>query len=397
MKGKPYRIAEIAIYIAVAYLICFSGPAEVEIDVSEGCVLEIPLTVPTPTPTAKLPPKTPKPTVTPIPTEVPAPDPTATPAPTPEQIKKKKGKIGIVVDLDYNSDVDDVCAVRIATQLDRDGRIELKAMASSTQGMDSAKALHAQLSHDGYGEVPIGYSTGTISRGSPYWESLIKNYYNEATFFCCDSTTLYKEVLKTAAEEEQTVRIATTGYLVNIEHLIKDPEGYELLRENADFLYVTGGEWTGGYDHNFSYTKEAAEAIKFVSENCPIPIVFSSYLSIQEEEGFVMCGGAVLQKDVAQKDPITIAFRSYEERNEADLSAGRFAWDPICVWAACLPEEETQMRAVPISVWIGNDGCNAFSDYNGLIPPRHYILMRNSPELGWYKNQLEILLTKGIP
>ena len=83
--------------------------------------------------------------------------------------------VNIIIDLDYNSDVDDTAALRVAAILDRMGRIRLKAAMASTGGDKVCKALHAQLSYDGYGSVPIGKAVQDVPGGSPYWDDLISH------------------------------------------------------------------------------------------------------------------------------------------------------------------------------------------------------------------------------
>ena len=115
--------------------------------------------------------------------------------------------VDLIIDMDYNSDVDDTAALRIAAMLDRFGRVDLKAAMASTGGEDVCRAIHAQLSYDGCGDVPVGMAAQDVPGGSPYWDDLIQHYFTAADYRLYNSVELYKSVLrdldKVEKEKEQ--------------------------------------------------------------------------------------------------------------------------------------------------------------------------------------------------
>ena len=303
-------------------------------------------------------------------------------------------KISMVVDLDYDTDVDDVVALRVAAQLHRYERIDLKAVMSSTTGEEPCRCMHAQLSHDGLGNVPIGYARNGLESGSPYWKDISDLYFNMYGYKLCDSVELYKSVIRECIANEEKLRIVTTGYLTNIEALLADPQGYALVKNGVESIWITGGVYLQGSDHNFAYAEGAMRAASFVSAASPVPLVYSSQLSIQNAaDEVIMVGGMVLSGDLYQNDPVTLAFRAYERRNKTDLSYGRFAWDPFCVWAAGLTPEETLTHTVPVNTYIGTDGWNVFSFD---LPANSSLLMRDTEDVAWYTAQIEAWDIAGI-
>lgn len=303
-------------------------------------------------------------------------------------------RISMVVDLDYDTDVDDVVALRVAAQLHRYERIDLKAVMSSSAGEKPCQCMHAQLCHDGLSNVPVGMARNGVVTGSPYWKSITDTYFNMYGYKLCDSVELYKKVIRECIANDEKLRIVTTGYLTNIEALLKDPQGYSLVKSGVDSIWITGGVYPKGYDHNLAHTQEAMLAANYVSLASPVPLVYSSQLSIQNAaEEVIMVGGMVLANDPYETDPVTLSFRAYEKRNNTSLSSGRFAWDPFCVWAAALTPEETMTHTVPINMTVATNGWNEFS-YDK--PANSSLLLRDHEDLTWYTAQLEAWDIAGI-
>ena len=311
-----------------------------------------------------------------------------------EEEEEALPKINMVVDLDYDTDVDDVVALRIAAQLHRYERIELMAVMASSAGEKPCRCMHAQLCHDGLSSVPIGMARGGIVTGSPYWKVISDTYFPVGAYKLYDSVELYKKAIRECIAKDEKLRIVTTGYLTNIEALLKDPQGYSLVKSGVESIWITGGVYPKGYDHNLAHTEDAMRAANYVSLASPVPLVYSSQLSIQNEnKDVIMVGGMVLAGDQAQTDPVTLSFRAYEKRNNTSLSSGRFAWDPFCVWAAGLTEEETLTHTVPVNMTVAANGWNEFSFEK---PANSSLLLRDTEDLSWYTAQIEAWDVAGI-
>lgn len=329
--------------------------------------------------------------------------------------------VNIIIDLDYNSDVDDTAALRVAAILDRMGRIHLKAAMASTGGDKVCKAMHAQLSYDGYGNIPIGKAVQDVPGGSPYWDDLINHYFTAGDYRLYNSVELYKQVLreldKVEKEKEkerkrykekfeckddelpeelkavEKLRIVTTGYLVNIAGLLQDPEGYSLVSRYVDSIWITGGIYLQGEDHNFIVTKTCAEAARYVLGASPVALIYSSSASVENEDGScIFCGSGIQYLDKKGTDPVAMAYRDFGKANNTFITGGRNAWDPFCLWSASLPMEETNIHLEAVNLYISESGYNKFT-YD--LPPNCQIIKRNTTELGWYTAQLEGLINAG--
>ncbi|MBR3525715.1 MAG: hypothetical protein IKO11_07690 [Lachnospiraceae bacterium] len=373
------------------------------------------------------------------PTKAAHPTPTEGVTPTP---------LAMILDMDYNSDVDDVAALRVATQLCRHGRIELRAVMASTAGDKVCKAMHAHLNYDGFGDVPVGMAKGNVVAGSPYWKDMTDQHFAMHNYRVYDSVVLYKTILREYAAREKErqeklkqeekerqrqaeenllpeiegegntsgndrrtqeenerrkkaeaeaqvtkVRIVTTGFLVNIAALLSDPEGYVLVRDYVDSIWITGGVYLQGSDYNFCYTKECGEAANYVSVRCPVPLVYSSSLSVENEKGMISCGSSIMKTAVNRLDPVVLAFTCYGKANNVSLTGGRIAWDPFCVWAASLPPEETHTHLEPIHMALDTSGWNVFSRN---LPANCQFIVRDNDGMGWYAGQLDMWIDAGL-
>ena len=54
----------------------------------------------------------------------------------------------IIIDLDFSTDVDDVCAVRMATSLDKMEKINLQGVMLCVTGENNVSAMYGLLSHE---------------------------------------------------------------------------------------------------------------------------------------------------------------------------------------------------------------------------------------------------------
>ncbi|MBR5419515.1 MAG: nucleoside hydrolase, partial [Lachnospiraceae bacterium] len=344
------------------------------------------------------------------PTEPPTETPTDTPAteaatPTPTQAasdefdEDSRECKNMILDMDFSTDVDDVVALRIATQLHKSGRINLLAVMSSVQGEDVCKAMHALLGYDGLPDVPIGMSVKDVPSNSPYWQAFIEEYYDEDGYSTKDSVSLYKQKIRECAARGEKVRIVTTGFLVNIEELLRDEPGYELVKEHVDAIWIVGGAYPNhGTDYNFWYTEDSIRAAIYVNDNCPVKLVYSTDQTAGQgndhnENRAIKCGKYLTEKDPSGKDPVNLAFRRYESYYGVRIDDGHIAWDPMCVWAAALTREECRIKLSEVNTVIYEDGSNTFTP--GPNPLRK-IIARTSEDFDWYETQLDAWIYRGI-
>lgn len=291
----------------------------------------------------------------------------------------------IIIDLDFCTDVDDVCAVRMATALDKLEKINLQGVMLCVTGENNISAMHGLLSHDGYEETPIGVSAYDIPDTSPYWNTLA-GYGDVSQATVRESVRLYREMLSNNEDTEKSI-IVTTGYVSNIHALmlsepddISDKTGKELLEEKVSAIYLTGGSYPEGCDNNFFYTKEARDGLSYLLNNCEVPLIFVT----NDNGGPIKCGGEIQSNINYTDDPVRKSLEAW------GTSDGRASWDPMAVWIASLSEEDTRTTYDKIDMdFEVETGFNRITeDEDG----KYYRIHRLDDNYEWYREQMDKLM-----
>lgn len=294
-----------------------------------------------------------------------------------------KDRNPFIVDLDFSTDVDDVCAVRVADILDKQEIIDLKAMMLCVDGENIVDAMDGLLDYDEMPEVKIGTSSLNIDDTSPYWDVLNEYSNGTDTRVVKDSVKLYREILSNSLND---VTIVTTGYVTNIAELLKSQpdeiskkSGVDLVKSKVKAIYITGGSYPDGYDNNFFFRSEAIEAINYVIDNCNVPI----YLISSNNGAPFTCGGLLQRLDTERRDPVSKAL------DVTGFLDGRAAWDPLSVWIAACGFEETRTYTERVDLTVDSEtGFNTFelSEQGNL-----FRVQRIDDDYEWYKNSLDNL------
>ena len=288
----------------------------------------------------------------------------------------------LILDMDFCTDVDDACALRVAATLHKMGKIDLKAVCLCVTGGNNLAAANGLLEHDGVHNIPIGRSSQDIPDTSPYW-GILSQYSSNLQVI--DSVKLYRYIISTSPTP---VTIVTTGYVTNLADFMKSqPDeispktGLELVRDNVAEIYIQGGGYPEGLDNNFFYEEEARAALDTILQICTKPLYF-----IQANTGGPVTCGADLQENAEYKnDPVTKALEAFGTSNV------RAAWDPMAVWIASSNNlAECGVAAARTDIKFNKyTGANKFVDSP---TGAHYRVYRTSDNLKWYSNRLDELV-----
>ena len=261
-----------------------------------------------------------------------------------------------ILDVDMSTDVDDLSAIRIMENLNSCGAQRLMAVVTSvTDGSDAVAGL---LSADGYYQIPVGISSvNNPDPGSPYWDYLKgESSANQQM----DAVKLYRKIL---AESDTRVSIVTTGFLTNIEALIKSsPDEYssltgsQLIAYKVRAIHITGGSFPDGFDNNFGAYDRTAEAADYCFSNWPkeVPIIlYTNNLGAKIQTGLFL----------SNTDPLKECFALAGKEN------GSTGWDAFNTWAfECIDsgsetENELGIEACNIRIRQGTRE-NVFEQYD---------------------------------
>ena len=205
-----------------------------------------------------------------------------------------------ILDVDMATDVDDATAVRIATELDKEGFIDIKGVAFSVNpnNGNEVKAMEGALDYMGLYDVPIGQASTDHYDYSPYYGAMWGYKVVDHPVYA-NAVNMYKAILEEAPNK---VRIVTTGFLLNIQELLKDPEGYALVANKVEGIYIAGGEYSG-MCWNLSYQPDVVSATKYVTKNSPVPLYFAMDIL-----GANQCGGSLTKMDKSNSDILSKCF-----------------------------------------------------------------------------------------
>ena len=117
-----------------------------------------------------------------------------------------------------------------------------------------------------------------------------------------NAVQMYKDILRAS---DTKVRIVTTGFLLNIQALLSDPEGYALMKEKCEGIWIAGGEYSG-MCWNLSYQPDVTAASVYVNGNSPVPLYFA-----MDVLGANRCGGALTAADKNDSDFLSKCFASF--------------------------------------------------------------------------------------
>lgn len=247
----------------------------------------------------------------------------------------------VILDVDMSTDVDDLSAIKILENLDSSGSQRLIAVGTSVTDGDAA--LAGLLTADGYNQIPVGISsTNNPDPGSPYWDYL-ENF--QPANQRIDAVKLYR---KTIAESDTRISIVTTGFLTNIEALLKSPpdeysslSGEQLVANKVRAIHITGGSYSEGFDNNFGAYITTAEAADYCFSTWPanVPmIIYTNDLGSSIATGLQLTG----------EDPAKECFAL------AGKETGSAGWDAFNTWAfECIDSgnmESNNLSLVPCSI-----------------------------------------------
>ncbi|MBP3516995.1 MAG: hypothetical protein J6K31_01015 [Parabacteroides sp.] len=292
----------------------------------------------------------------------------------------------MIVDVDMCTDVDDACALRIATALDDDGVIDLMGVAFSVNGPNNLEALRGFLLYEGKPDVLIGKSA--VANGpeeSPYWDLMAE--YSDGNVHAYEAVKMYRKIL---SESDTPVDIVTTGYTTNIECLLKSEadeysalSGLELVKKKCGQLYVVGATYPEGRCNNIWFAPAARTAADYISKNWPYPILFFT----NNVGGRLVCGAQLQLVDLDRNDIVTKALVAF------GTETGRLAWDPFGVWCAgyaCGKINRLGFKRVNICIDT-ETGCNTFTDADD---GKHFVIYPLCDNDNYYNTMMDHLLIK---
>jgi len=244
--------------------------------------------------------------------------------------------IPVIYETDMTLDVDDVGALGVLHGLQKEKKVTLLGVCYNEvhpQGPDAIDAINTYYKR---GTIPIGIYRKELEEPDP------SDYFSKERDFdvdnmphdpfdniVADAVAVYKYLLK--KQDDHPVVIFSVGFLSELNDLLKDEEGYDLVKKKVKLLAVMGGLNNDGFNfvrHNL------VEQTQYVIENWPGALVTTHV-------GGDMITGETLTSTTPTNNPVR---RAFELEWHQGPNIGRSRWDVVtslyAIYGAKYYEEE---------------------------------------------------------
>jgi hypothetical protein len=290
----------------------------------------------------------------------------------------------IIVDTDMYSDADDAGALASAFALQQTGEAKVVAVTINTRqnrpevANNSWKCAAAIAQFYNAGTTPLGAATPRKDdTQSPFTTGC-------AARAAADTATPANavDVLKTAlaAQADNSVVIAETGYPKNLADLIATPDGKALVAKKVKMLVImAGGYPNGNHENNVNGDADSARAI---ADTWPTKVVWSGV-----EIGDLVDTGGSLTSTHPASSPVRISYEAFGGPNKAIKS-----WDLTAVYHAVRSGDAVMTEVGPGRNEIDNFGDATYSNNTWVNDPmgtQYYLKLNSEAAL---ENSLNALL-----
>jgi hypothetical protein len=231
--------------------------------------------------------------------------------------------IPVIYETDMTLDVDDVGALAVLHGLQNEGHVTLLGVCYNEVHPLGPPVIDAINTYYNRGTIPIGIYKKELSKPDP------SDYFTKERDFDVDNmphdsfdnivaeaVPVYKHLLKSQADG--SVVIISVGFLNNLHDLLKDPEGFELVKSKVKLLAIMGGLHNDGF--NLS-RHDLVDQSQYVFENWPGTLVTTHV-------GGDMITGETLTSTTPVYNPVR---RAYELEWHQGPNIGRSSWDEVTV------------------------------------------------------------------
>lgn len=230
-------------------------------------------------------------------------------------------QVPVIFETDMTLDVDDVGALAVLHGLQKEGRVKLLGVCYDEVHKLAPAAIDAINTYYNRGTISIGIYTKNLNSPDPsdYYSSNRTDDVDNMTHdfsdnIVADAVEVYKQILKT--QNDNSVVIVSVGFLNNLYDLLRDPEGFDLVKSKVKLLAVMGGLNNDGFNfirHNLT------EQTQYVIENWPGTLVTTHV-------GSDIITGETLTEKTPVNNPIR---RAYELEWGVGPNKGRSSWDQV--------------------------------------------------------------------
>ncbi len=236
-------------------------------------------------------------------------------------------RIGVILDTDLDSDVDDVGALALLHALADSGEAEILAVIVTSDDMYAPSCADAINTYFGHPDIPIGVDPRQSLRvRSRYTKGVAEAFEHDLKRYsdAADAVEVYRQVL--AKSRDSSVAIVTVGHLTNLRRLLDSEsdafsklDGEALVAAKVRLWSCMGGKYPAGKEPNF-YRPDSESTVQCVGR-WPGAVVFSG----AEIGNPIKTGGQLFKQRAPQDGPAYLAYQLYNDFR------GRSSWDQTAV------------------------------------------------------------------
>lgn len=246
--------------------------------------------------------------------------------------------VPVLFDTDMGNDIDDLLAMQMLMNYERDGRVELLGIGLSKANDKAYDFVRRYYSRYGCGTPEFGFMTdGPNADDGNYLPAALAVLGNDSLPDAgCDAVAMYRRVLSESADSSLT--IIATGPLTNMARLLESPSdsisllsGRELVGRKVKLLSLMGGDYRDEATAEWNILQDAASA-STVFDSWPTELVASGF----EVGDAIRYPHERIEGDFDQKHPLRVAYESFiampYDRQCWDLTSVLYAVEPDSIW-----------------------------------------------------------------
>lgn len=305
-----------------------------------------------------------------------------------KQFQQHPASVPVIFDTDIGNDIDDVLALQILFQYEKERKIDLLGITISKSYARVVDYIDGYARLNNRGDIPLGFAYNGVNpepnnyvpialdttvNGQPILEPLRRLDAVKIP----EGYRLMRKLL--AAQADSSTILIVVGPETNLSRLLESGadefsslSGVELVRKKVKLVSVMGGVYTDEFDFPEWNIVQDLQASKRVFASCPVPIVASGY-----EIGLKLpypANSILNDFDKGESNPLVVSYKVYDK-----MPYDRATWDLTSVLYAVEPDAGYFDVSAKGNITVTEKGVTAFSpDENGM---HRYLKLKDNRQL----------------
>lgn len=297
--------------------------------------------------------------------------------------------VPVIFDTDIGNDIDDVLALQMLFNYEKQGRVKLLGITISKSNPRVIDYIDGYCRWNGRKKIPLGYAyNGVNPEPGKYVPATLDTLIEgkkilhprrKAGTAVPEGYRLQRKLL--AAQADQSVVLIVVGPETNIARLLQSgPDEYsslngiELVKQKVRLVSVMGGLYAGDYNFPEWNIVQDLKAAQTLFSLCPVPLVASGFeigVQLNYPASSILTdfrGGA--------KNPLVVSYKIYDK-----MPYDRPTWDLTSVLYALEPDRYFQLSP-PGKISIDETGKSVYRTGVDQGAPQYYLSLKNNiPEI----------------